>query len=171
MNIQLISSIDGLDFYRAHYSYTRAAACTLTLQRVQLAASMFPHLPYSRLFLTICIGVAILLLLASLVHFKAPPNSIIQTPRSDLLDDTSKATLRFQKIFIINLPSRTDCRDAATLAAAFTGLEVEFVNALTHVDEKFLPPGVKDASLKKGEVGAWRSHLNVIERQGFSNPK
>nr|POE72053.1 hypothetical protein CFP56_11929 [Quercus suber] len=80
----------------------------------------------------------------------------------DLLDDVANATLG--KIFIINLASRTDRRDAASLAARFTGLEVEFIDAVTKIDAKAWPPGAKEANLNAGSAGAWRSHMNVINR-------
>ncbi|KAM3414313.1 hypothetical protein BST61_g10964 [Cercospora zeina] len=80
----------------------------------------------------------------------------------DLLDDIANATLGFQNIFIINLASRTDRKDAASLAAALTGLHVEFVQAATHVNKKAQPPGWQEANLNGGGAGAWRSHMNVI---------
>ncbi|KAF2208124.1 glycosyltransferase family 25 protein [Cercospora zeae-maydis SCOH1-5] len=83
----------------------------------------------------------------------------------DLLDDVSNATLGFEKIFVVNLASRTDRRDAATLAAALTGLQFEFVKAVTHVDKKFLPPpGTDKVNLKFGALAAWRSHANILRR-------
>ncbi|KAF2206424.1 glycosyltransferase family 25 protein [Cercospora zeae-maydis SCOH1-5] len=80
----------------------------------------------------------------------------------DLLDDIANATLGFQSIFVINLASRTDRKDAGTLAAALTGLDVEFVQAVRTVDEKAQPPGWREAKLNGGGAGAWRSHMNVI---------
>lgn len=72
---------------------------------------------------------------------------------------------QFQKIFVINLASRTDRRDAISLAARLTGLQIEFVEAATQVDAKAWPPGAKEVNLNPGGAGCWRSHLNVIERQ------
>ncbi|KAF2101184.1 hypothetical protein NA57DRAFT_34782 [Rhizodiscina lignyota] len=82
--------------------------------------------------------------------------------KSDLLRDVFNKTLGFQKIFVINLPSRTDHRDAITLAAALTDLELEFVDGVTEVAEKALPPGGKEVKLNKGGLGNWRAHLNIM---------
>jgi hypothetical protein len=40
---------------------------------------------------------------------------------------------QFQKIFVINLPSRTDHRDSMALASAFTDLQIEYVDGVTEV--------------------------------------
>lgn len=68
---------------------------------------------------------------------------------------------QFQKIYVINLPSRVDHRDAAVLAAAFTGLEIEYVDGVTHVDINMLPPGGKESEMSQAALGAIRAHLNV----------
>ncbi|KAM0714709.1 hypothetical protein Q7P37_009760 [Cladosporium fusiforme] len=54
---------------------------------------------------------------------------------------TSNETLGFERIFVLNLPSRPDRRDSMSLAAAYIGLEVEFVNGVDQFDNKVLPPG------------------------------
>ncbi|EGP84767.1 unnamed protein product [Zymoseptoria tritici ST99CH_1A5] len=82
--------------------------------------------------------------------------------KHSLLDDTMNATLGFEKIFIINLATRTDRRDAFTLAAAFVGLQVEAVDAATKVDDKAWPPGPEEYRPNPGGAGAWRSHMNVL---------
>lgn len=69
---------------------------------------------------------------------------------------------QFQKIFVINLLSRTDHRDAASLAAAFTGLQLEFVDGVTDIDPKAFPPGQEEVKLDAGGAGNWRSHMNVL---------
>lgn len=48
------------------------------------------------------------------------------------------------------------------MAAAFTGLEVEFVDAVTQVDPKAVPRLSTEATLKANDAGAWRSHMNVM---------
>ena len=48
-----------------------------------------------------------------------------------------------------------------SLAAALTDLRVEYIDGVTEVDEKSLPPGGKEVNLKSGGLGAWRAHLNV----------
>jgi hypothetical protein len=69
---------------------------------------------------------------------------------------------QFQKIFVIGLPSRTDRRDSMSLAAAYTGLEIEYVDGVTHVENKTLPPGGLDGGFNAGSIQAWRAHMNVM---------
>ncbi|KAK7544540.1 uncharacterized protein J3D65DRAFT_581827 [Phyllosticta citribraziliensis] len=78
-----------------------------------------------------------------------------------ILDDVFNQTLGFQKIFVINLPSRSDHRDAMSLAAAATGLQIEYVDGVTEVEEKALPPGGAEVHLNKGGLGNWRAHMNI----------
>jgi hypothetical protein len=47
------------------------------------------------------------------------------------------------------------------LAAAFTGLQVEYVDGVTKVEEKVLPPGGSDTKLEQVHLGNWRAHMNV----------
>lgn len=49
-----------------------------------------------------------------------------------------------------------------SLAAALTGLDIEYVDGVTEVDDKALPPGAKDTNLAKGSLYAWRAHMNVL---------
>ena len=69
--------------------------------------------------------------------------------------------IQFQKIFVINLPSRTDHRDAVSLAAALTDLQIDYVDGVFEVDEKSLPPGGKETKLDPGALGNWRAHMNI----------
>jgi hypothetical protein len=49
-----------------------------------------------------------------------------------------------------------------SLAAAFTGLEIEYVDGVTEVQNKTLPPEGLEARLNAGSVQAWRAHMNVM---------
>ncbi|OJD34676.1 glycosyltransferase family 25 protein [Diplodia corticola] len=80
------------------------------------------------------------------------------------LQDVFNRTLGFQKIFVINLPSRTDHRDSMSLAAALTDMEIEYVDGVTEVTERALPPGGKEANLNRAALGSWRAHLNAIRK-------
>ena len=72
---------------------------------------------------------------------------------------------QFQKIFVINLRSRYDHRDSMSLAAALTGLQIEYIDGVTDVDTAYLPPsGGKTKVPGKGSIGAWRAHMNVLRR-------
>lgn len=68
---------------------------------------------------------------------------------------------QFQKIFVINLPSRTDHRDSMSLAAALTDLKFEYSDGITEVNNRTFPPHKEGFHLSKGAFGAWRAHLNV----------
>ena len=73
----------------------------------------------------------------------------------------SLTSTQFQKIFVINLPSRTDHRDSMSLAAALTDLRIDYVDGVIEVDKKSLPPGGKEVNLDSGGLGNWRAHMNI----------
>lgn len=70
---------------------------------------------------------------------------------------------QFAKIFVISLPSRGDRRDAMTLAAAVSGLDIEFIDGIvgSDVDPKTLSLVGEAKGLRPPELGIWRAHLNV----------
>ncbi|KAH7064182.1 hypothetical protein BKA63DRAFT_525983 [Paraphoma chrysanthemicola] len=74
------------------------------------------------------------------------------------------ATLGFEKIFAINLPSRSDRRDALQVMAATTDIKLEFSRAVRgeQVEEVALVFGRSTNEPSIGSRGSWRSHLNVI---------
>jgi len=49
-----------------------------------------------------------------------------------------------------------------SLAAAFTGLEIEYVDGVTDVANKTLPPGGLKGEYDAGSIQAWRAHMNVM---------
>lgn len=49
-----------------------------------------------------------------------------------------------------------------SLATAYTGLEVEYLNGVTAVENKTLPPGGIERGLNPGSVYAWRAHMNAL---------
>jgi hypothetical protein len=63
---------------------------------------------------------------------------------------------------VIGLPARTDHRDSMSLAAAFSGLEIEYIDGVTSVENKTLPPGGVERGLNKGSIYGWRAHMNVM---------
>ncbi|EME43425.1 glycosyltransferase family 25 protein, partial [Dothistroma septosporum NZE10] len=69
----------------------------------------------------------------------------------------------FGKILVIGLPTRTDKRDGVALAAAFSGMDVEFIDGVTDVDPKTLPPGGEGSGRSAGEFGSWRAHMNAVK--------
>jgi hypothetical protein len=76
--------------------------------------------------------------------------------------------LQFQKLLVINMPERTDRRDAVSLAAAVSHMNVEFVMGVRgeSIPVDALPPGGQTESLKlgKGIKGSWRSHMNALQQ-------
>ncbi|KAJ4403986.1 hypothetical protein N0V85_004961 [Neurospora sp. IMI 360204] len=71
---------------------------------------------------------------------------------------------QFQKIFVINLPERTDRRDAMTLAAALTNLQITWAKGVpgTDVPDTVVPGEDWEKSILRGNKGSWRAHMNVL---------
>jgi len=65
------------------------------------------------------------------------------------------------------MPSRTDRRDAITLAASVSNLDVDFIAGVggDSIPEEAFPPGGSTESIKlsKGIKGSWRSHMNALQ--------
>ncbi|VBB79661.1 Putative Glycosyltransferase Family 25 [Podospora comata] len=80
--------------------------------------------------------------------------------------DVLNSTLGFQEIFVINLPERSDRRDAMTLAAALTRLDVKWIDGIDGKDvpERVLPGDSWDKKISKGNKGSWRAHMNALQR-------
>ena len=49
-----------------------------------------------------------------------------------------------------------------SLAAAYTGLEIEYVDGVTQFENKTLPPGGLVGGFNAGSIQAWRAHMNVM---------
>ncbi|KAK0701557.1 hypothetical protein B0T21DRAFT_300364 [Apiosordaria backusii] len=75
-------------------------------------------------------------------------------------------TLGFQKIFVLNLPERTDRRDAMTLVAALSKLDVTWIDGIDGKDvpDRVLPGDSWDKKISKGNKGSWRAHMNALQR-------
>jgi len=67
------------------------------------------------------------------------------------------------------MTERTDRRDAVSLAAAVSDMNVEFVLGVRgeSIAEDAFPPGSSTESIKlsKGIKGSWRSHMNALQQQ------
>ena len=48
-----------------------------------------------------------------------------------------------------------------SLAAALTDLQMNYVDGVTEVDPKSLPPGAKKVNVDQGSLGSWRAHMNI----------
>lgn len=54
-----------------------------------------------------------------------------------------------------------------SLAAAYSGLDIEYIDGVTNLSDKALPPG-KSQRVEKlmngGTINAWRAHMNALRR-------
>ncbi|TLD20685.1 hypothetical protein PspLS_08631 [Pyricularia sp. CBS 133598] len=109
-------------------------------------------------------AILVLLILYLMLHAWRRISSDEQLRFEHLEQSISNSTLGFQKILVINLPSRTDRRDAISLAAALTNFTVEYIPGIdgSEVQERVLPADSRDKHIKKGNVGSWRAHINVL---------
>ena len=76
---------------------------------------------------------------------------------------------KFEKIFVINLPTRTDHHDAMALTAQMSNVDLEWVDGVKgeEVLDKVLPPGGSRKNLRPTEIGYWRAHMNAIAKYVF----
>ncbi|KAM4060802.1 glycosyltransferase family 25 (LPS biosynthesis protein) domain-containing protein [Hirsutella rhossiliensis] len=91
------------------------------------------------------------------------------------LDDINNATLGFEKVFVVGLPSRTDRRDGMVLQAALSNIDIDFIDGVKDSDipEKAIPKAPENAHHIRGPaLGSWRGHMNAIQqivRQNLSS--
>ncbi|KAK3305266.1 glycosyltransferase family 25 protein [Chaetomium strumarium] len=82
--------------------------------------------------------------------------------------DIQNRTLGFQHIFAINLPPRTDRRDAMTIAASLSNLNVTWIDGIAGNDvlDEVLPGNSesRQSGFTVGNKGSWRAHMNVLQR-------
>ena len=126
------------------------------------------------------VGAIIAILL--LVQLAAPPETVsaisskfqsLQT-HNDLQLSEMNSTLGFEKVFVINLPERSDKRDAMTLATSLTNISVEYVDGIKgeSVPDKALPRGAELRLISDNMIGSWRAHMNTIRsvmEKGYSS--
>jgi hypothetical protein len=80
---------------------------------------------------------------------------------------------KFERILVLNLPSRTDRRDAMSLSAAISNIKLEFVEGVKGADinDKAYPPPEENRKHSPGIRGSWRTHMNALQRyQAQSRP-
>ena len=84
----------------------------------------------------------------------------------------------FKRVFLVNLPERTNKLDTFSLTASLTGFSVELTPGVKGelIPNKSLPAveGLPlDESLRNNVVGCWRAHLNFAREYAtflFSSP-
>ncbi|PVI02038.1 glycosyltransferase family 25 protein [Periconia macrospinosa] len=81
------------------------------------------------------------------------------------LVDILNTTLGFEKILILNLPFRTDRRDAMTLSAATSNIHLEFLDGVTgeSIKPSAYPPPLENQKLQAGIRGSWRTHMSALQ--------
>ncbi|KAI0195720.1 hypothetical protein EV127DRAFT_499616 [Xylaria flabelliformis] len=101
----------------------------------------------------------------------SPPSWILGQDSEDVLN----STLGFAEIFVINLPSRRDRRNAMTMAGAVSNLNLTFLDGLRGDDsvtglssmgmstDKERPGTKSSHSASAGARGSWRSHMNAMQ--------
>lgn len=74
--------------------------------------------------------------------------------------------LQFGKIFVLNLPFRTDRKDAMTLAGATSNIKLDFVDGVTgdSIRQSAYPPPSENIALPAGIRGSWRTHMNALQK-------
>lgn len=54
-----------------------------------------------------------------------------------------------------------------SLAAAYSGLDIEYIDGVTALSGKALPPGEAqrvEKEMNNGTIFAWRAHMNALRR-------
>ncbi|KAI0837900.1 glycosyltransferase family 25 protein [Hypoxylon sp. FL0890] len=115
--------------------------------------------PYRRSFATICLLTPLIYIYWWRVRTAAILGDL---GASSIRGDVVNRTLGFSKIFVINLPSRTDRRDAMALAGAVSNLTFTWIDGVAgnQVSDLVMPLGQGGRS--SGAKGSWRSHMNAL---------
>ncbi|KIX97765.1 uncharacterized protein Z520_06543 [Fonsecaea multimorphosa CBS 102226] len=82
------------------------------------------------------------------------------------IDHVYNTTLGFQRVFVINLPQRTDKKDLTTMASSFAGFEVDYIPGVKaeDVSEKAAPSNWDHDAQNPGVLGCWRAHMNILQK-------
>ena len=82
---------------------------------------------------------------------------------------TNVSSLQFEWIFAVNLPPRTDHRDALTLMSTLRGLQLDFADGLdgNKLPDKALAYPALHEFMRAANIGSWRGHLNALRAYAF----
>ena len=71
---------------------------------------------------------------------------------------------QFEKILVLNMPERSDKRDALSLAASLTNLKFDYLDGVVgkNIPQKALPVGQEQRNMQNSTLGSWRAHMNAI---------
>ncbi|KJZ74895.1 hypothetical protein HIM_05804 [Hirsutella minnesotensis 3608] len=127
----------------------------------------------------IVVALGVVLAFCLVLLLRQNPPSVVHARRwtpvdHPILDDISNATLGFEKVLVVGLPTRTDRRDGIVLQASLTNIDVEFVDGVTdaNIPEKAVPKAQSGEHIRGPGLGSWRGHLNAIQqivRQNLSS--
>ncbi len=73
---------------------------------------------------------------------------------------------QFQHILVVNMPERVYQRDSITLAAALSGISLDFVDGVRGEavsDREFPPEADPRKFLPDGAIGCWRGHIDALK--------
>ena len=72
--------------------------------------------------------------------------------------------MQFEKVLVLNMPERSDKRDAMTLVSSLSGFNVEYINGIRGetVLDKALPVGQEGRKMTDSRIGSWRAHIDAI---------
>jgi hypothetical protein len=72
---------------------------------------------------------------------------------------------QFQRLFAINLPSRTDRRDALASSATVSNLSIDFIDGVYGDDVVLanLSPE-QNRKINNNVKGSWKAHINVLTK-------
>ncbi|KAI4138398.1 MAG: hypothetical protein L6R39_006808 [Caloplaca ligustica] len=92
-----------------------------------------------------------------------PPGSKQTALPEESLKALQNETLGFEKVYVINLPKRTDKLDAIRVAASVTNFNLEVIAGQNGADmsPKALPGPFKEGAQHDATVGCWRSHMQA----------
>lgn len=78
---------------------------------------------------------------------------------------------QFEKIFVINAPWRTDRKDSMSLAASYSGMNLDWIDGVDaeQIVEKAYPPG-NHRFMPHGNLGSWRAHMNAVREYVLQSP-
>ena len=88
------------------------------------------------------------------------------SPRAPPPFQPSLTGFQFQEVLVINIPERTDRRDAMTLAAALSKIKVTWIDGVAGQDvpDKVVPGDSLNKKISTGNRGSWRAHMDALQR-------
>ncbi|PIA90498.1 hypothetical protein CB0940_11394 [Cercospora beticola] len=82
------------------------------------------------------------------------------------ISDITNTTLGFQMIFVLNIASRHDKRDAVSMSASVSNMDFEWLEGVDGalISNKAKPPKL-EAGLERSSntLGCWRAHMNAMQ--------